>query len=90
MNVAEQFGRNLRRARKELDMTQEELGRRSSHHRTQIAAMERGERLPRIDTLLRVAGALEVSPERLLDGIQWRPGSHIPGAFEAASPSGRD
>lgn len=86
MNVAEQFGKNLHRARRELDISQEELGFRASLNRTQIGILERGERVPRIDTLLKLATALEVSADRLLDGIRWRPGSATPGAF-VASPN---
>jgi transcriptional regulator with XRE-family HTH domain len=33
--------------------------------------LERGEREPRIGTLLKLAGPLEVSPLELLEGIAW-------------------
>jgi transcriptional regulator with XRE-family HTH domain len=39
-----------------------------------IGKLENGERLPRIDTLIKLAGALALPPERLLDGIAWEPG----------------
>lgn len=81
-DVAGRFGDNLVRCRKRAGLTQEELGRRASLDRTQVGILERGERLPRIDTLMRLAGALEVSPDRLLEGIHWRAGSVTPGAFE--------
>lgn len=81
MNVAERFGDNLRRCRKLADLSQEEVGRRAGMNRTQVAAAERGERLPRIDTLMKLAGALEVSPDELLEGIRWQPGSKIEGRF---------
>lgn len=81
MSVAERFGNNLRRCRKAAGLSQEEVGQRASMHRTQVAAAERGERIPRIDTLLRLAGALEVSPDELLKGIAWRPGRREVGRF---------
>lgn len=82
MNVAGRFGENLARYRKRANLSQEELGFRASLNRTQIGILERGERLPRIDTLIKLAGALSVSPDELLDGIDWRPGTARPGGFE--------
>lgn len=45
--------------------------------------LERGERLPRVDTLIKLMGALEVPAGDLLDGIEWvadgRFGSEPPG-----------
>ncbi len=82
MSVAERFGENLRRCRKQAGLSQEEVGQRASMDRTQIGILERGERLPRIDTLMKLAGALEVSPDELLEGIGWRPGEIRPGGFQ--------
>jgi transcriptional regulator with XRE-family HTH domain len=85
MHVAQRFGANLVKARKEARISQEELGWRASLHRTQIGILERGARLPRIDTLVKLAGALSMSPCRLLDGIQWKPGRATIGGFEEAA-----
>ncbi|HEX9968451.1 MAG TPA: helix-turn-helix transcriptional regulator [Solirubrobacterales bacterium] len=82
MNIAARFGENLRRCRERADVSQEELGIRASLHRTQIGSLERGGHLPRIDTLVKLAGALSVSPLDLLDGIVWQPGSATVGGFE--------
>jgi transcriptional regulator with XRE-family HTH domain len=79
--IAERFGRNLRRCRRRQDMGQERLSEFASLHRTEIGQLERGLRVPRIDTLLRLAGALEVSADRLLDGIVWVPREHKKGKF---------
>ncbi len=73
--VAVRFGRNLALCRKRAGLTQEAVGSRASLHRTEIGLLERGERLPRIDTLIRVATALEVAPGDLLVGIDWTPGT---------------
>jgi transcriptional regulator with XRE-family HTH domain len=89
VDIAGRFGQNLSRCRKDARISQEELGIRASLHRTQIGVLERGGRLPRIDTLVKLAGALSVSPCDLLEGIAWRPGSATVGGFEAAPDSER-
>ena len=71
--VAERFGENLRRVRRREDLSQEKLARRASLHRTEIGLLEKGERVCRIDTLIRLAGAMAVPPGELLDGIDWVP-----------------
>lgn len=87
VDVARRFGENLVRCRKEAGLSQEELGFRASLHRTQIGILERGARLPRIDTLIKLAGALAVSPEVLLKGIGWRPGTAQVGGFQVSTPA---
>ena len=80
--VARRFGENLRRLRKELGLSHEETGYRASLHRTEIGLLERGERVPRIDTVVRLAGALGVKFEcPLLIGLEWKPGSVRHGEF---------
>jgi transcriptional regulator with XRE-family HTH domain len=81
--VARQFGANLVRLRKRAGISQEELGFRSDLHRTEVGMLERGIRLPRIDTLLKVAGALGLEPGDLLDGLSWTPGLPRTGSFQA-------
>ncbi len=89
MDVGRHFGENLRRARRRAGISQEELGMRSSLHRTEIGLLERGARVPRIDTLIKVASALSIPPGELLEGIDWTPGSTTTtdGSF-AFAPSG--
>jgi hypothetical protein len=43
--------------------------------------LERGERIPRIDTLMRLAGAMAIPCEELLFGIYWTAGGPIVGDF---------
>jgi transcriptional regulator with XRE-family HTH domain len=81
MDVATRFGENLTRCRKRADLSQEELGLMSSLHRTEISLLERGTRIPRIDTLVKLAGALSIPPSELLDGIDWTPGTSTSGSF---------
>lgn len=88
LGIAEQFGNNLARCRKVVDLSQEELAVRASLHRTEISQLERGLRVARIDTLVKLARSLDVSTEELLVGIDWSPGETRHGHFvEKAAPS---
>lgn len=82
--VSARFGANLRARRKRAGLAQAELGDRASANRIEVGMWERGERLPRIDTLLRLAGSLSVQPGELLDGIVWRLDQTERGRFEVA------
>lgn len=55
-------------------MSQEELACRAALHRTEVSFLERGFWVPSIETLLKVAAAVEVPEGRLLDGVDWIPG----------------
>lgn len=68
------FGENLIRLRGRGDFSQEEVGRRAGLHRTEISLLERGLRLPRLDTIVRLAGAVEAEPCELLRGMAYRAG----------------
>jgi transcriptional regulator with XRE-family HTH domain len=85
--VAVKFGRNLFRCRRRAAMSQEELGALASLHRTEIGMLEQGTRLARVDTLMKVAGALSISPLELLDGIHWTPGNSASGSFTISDRS---
>lgn len=65
--IAQRFAENLARSRKLSGLSQEELGVWASLHRTEIEKLERGLRVPRIDTLVKLAGALRVAPSDLLE-----------------------
>jgi transcriptional regulator with XRE-family HTH domain len=58
---------------------------RCSLHRTEIGLLERGARVPRIDTVIKIATGLGVDADLLLAGIEWTPGTNRPGAFKIAS-----
>ena len=81
VDIATTFGRNLNRCRKRSGLSQEELAVGASLHRTEIGLLERGERLPRIDTVIKLAGALAVPPSELIAGIYWSPGTTSRGNF---------
>ncbi len=82
MNVAQRFGKNLARCRKDAHLSQEETAVRASLHRTAVGQLERGERVARVDTLVKLAGSLEIEPGELLTGLSWQPGGTRFGHFE--------
>src|SRR6476646_1253952 len=60
VDIASHFGRNLARCRKRVGLSQEELAVRASLHRTAVGQLERGERVARVDTLIKLAGSLGI------------------------------
>lgn len=82
MSVAKRFGSNLARCRKRVGLSQEETAVRASLHRTAVGQLERAERVARVDTLIKLAGALGVEPGELLDGLEWESGGTRLGRFE--------
>jgi len=60
------FGRNLRRLRLAVEISQEELGFRANLDRTYVSSVERGHRNISIDNIFRLASALECDPRELL------------------------
>jgi transcriptional regulator with XRE-family HTH domain len=81
------FSANLRRLRGAAGLSQEELSFRAAVHRTQISLLEGGHRMPRVHTLICLAGALGVTPNDLLDGIVWEPIVSVGGGLVVAPPS---
>jgi transcriptional regulator with XRE-family HTH domain len=70
--VAARFSANLTELRHQAGLTQAELAKRTGLHRTEVSYLERRQRLPRVDIFLRLCDGLEVSPNRLLNGVEWR------------------
>jgi transcriptional regulator with XRE-family HTH domain len=65
------FGQNLARLRERAGLSQEGAADRAGLHRTHVAMIEAGKRLPRLDTIVKLGGALEVEPCALLSGMAW-------------------
>ena len=84
--VAVRFGENLRRSRRRVGLSQEELAMRASLHRTEIGMLENGQRVARIDTLIQLSGAMAIDPIELIAGITWAPGGAQYGSFGFADP----
>ena len=83
MGVSERFGENLLRVRQARKLSQESLAHLAGIARDQISIIENGRRKPGIETVVRLAGALEVSTESLFEGIRWDPRA---GEFLVADP----
>jgi len=73
--VAQHFGRRLWYRRRLADLSQEDLALLIGLHRTEVSQVERGLRVPRLDTILKLAGGVEVSPCDLVGGLRWQPRS---------------
>jgi transcriptional regulator with XRE-family HTH domain len=80
---AARFGANLAYCRERMGgVSQEELGMRADMHRTAVGQLERGERVARSDTLVKLAGSLGVPYEELLDGLLWTPSVRTAGLMD--------
>src|SRR6187200_3149564 len=80
--IAVAFGNSLAYERERRELSQEELGIRAGLHRTEISQLERGLRVCRIDTLVRLAGALGTEAEVLLRDLpSWTPAELSPGEY---------
>jgi transcriptional regulator with XRE-family HTH domain len=67
-NVTEGFAQRLKELRKQREFSQTELGKRASLHYTHIGRYEKGAAFPSGETLQRLAEALGVSADYLLEG----------------------
>ena len=67
-NIADGFAKRLRSLRKQKNLPQTELDKLAGLHYTHIDRFERGASRPSGDTLKRLADALDVSSDYLLDG----------------------
>lgn len=70
---ARAFGKNLARCRARIGVSQEDLGLMAGLHCTAVGQLERGERVARTDTLVKLCASLGVGSEELLVGLGWRP-----------------
>jgi transcriptional regulator with XRE-family HTH domain len=66
-----QFVANLDRLIAERGLTAAELAARADIHRSHLTLILGGERMVQLDTLVKLAGALGVSPAELLAGVSW-------------------
>jgi transcriptional regulator with XRE-family HTH domain len=63
-------GRIIHRYRKNKGITQEVLSGFAELNRVHLSQIERGERLPTLDTLFKIAYALNIKPQELVDAIE--------------------
>jgi len=59
------FGRAVRKRRRELDLSQEELAERAELHRNYVSDIERGDRNPSLENIHKLARALDMTVSQL-------------------------
>jgi len=66
------FGLRIRDLRKGKRLSQEDLAEKAELHPTYVGGVERGERNPSFESIVKIAGALETSPGQLFrfEGIK--------------------
>lgn len=77
-------GRNLRRLRSSLGLSQEAFGEHVGWHRTFVGAVERGERNLTLRTVERIAEQLRVEPQLLLVDAEATSEARVPILMAAA------
>jgi transcriptional regulator with XRE-family HTH domain len=80
---------NAARLKRERGISLSEIARRAEVHRTHVSLILRGRRMVQIDTVVKLAGALEAEPADLLAGIAWMPGDKGPRRPGAPPSPGR-
>jgi len=61
LDINQRFGKVIRRRRREMDLSQEDLAERAQLHRTYISSIERGQRNPSLENIEKLAKALNIS-----------------------------
>jgi transcriptional regulator with XRE-family HTH domain len=64
------LGNELRRAREEAGLTQEQLAEKAGLHRTYVSLLERGKKSPTLVVLFRLCGALGLRPSTLVARVE--------------------
>jgi transcriptional regulator with XRE-family HTH domain len=85
--IAALFAENLLALRGRAGLSQAGTAERSGLHITEVGLLERGLRQPRLDTIVKLAGALDVEPCVLLAGVEWSLGQseRLAGAYVPCS-----
>ena len=63
------IGNNIKKKREEKEWSQEELARRAGLSVAYIGMIERGEKVPRLETFIRLANVLDSTSDELLEGV---------------------
>lgn len=74
--LAERFAANVVWFRRKAGLTQQELADRVGMNRTALSVLECGRRLPRLDTILKLAAGLDVGSGDLVAWMWWTPAGH--------------
>ena len=83
------IGVRIKAYRMEKEISQEALGKMTYSSVSSISAIERGVRIPRVDTLVFIADALEVSADDLLRDVLEYPSIYKPITEKDLSPAAK-
>lgn len=72
-SLEQSFGKVLRHAREQAEISQEELSFRAGVHRTYVSQIERGLKSPTLGVLFRLSGAVGIKPSELIIEIERDP-----------------
>ena len=81
---AKAVGQRIKVAREKKSMTQEDLAARINISPTHISVIERGTKIPRMDTFVAIANVLEVSADELLVDVVDRAAAGVASNLSAA------
>jgi transcriptional regulator with XRE-family HTH domain len=70
LDEAVAFGKVLRRLRKKAGLTQEQLGLEADLRRTYISILELGQQQPSLNTLIKIARALNMPASELMAAVE--------------------
>jgi transcriptional regulator with XRE-family HTH domain len=84
MSINERFAANLKRCRQRAGINQSELARRTELDATTISLYELGRRTPRLDTIVKLTGALDCRADELIEGMVWTRNPNAFGRFTVA------
>jgi transcriptional regulator with XRE-family HTH domain len=68
-DAAKLLGERIREERQRFAINQMDLAELAGLHFTNLGKIERGQANPSLHTILRIAGALNMNPARLVDGM---------------------
>lgn len=68
--ILKRFGKRLKKLRERRGLSQEDFAIRCNLHRTGVGLLERGARIPRLDTLLILSRVLQITVADLVRGAE--------------------
>ena len=87
--LQQRFGNVIRRRRAEIGLGQEALADKAGLHRTHVSLLERGQRMPTLEVVRKLAAALETTMASLMTELETQGKAALPGptaAFGAGRP----
>ena len=90
MTPTERFSANLIRCRKRAGLSPAQLADYAGVSRSDVCRLEQAAHLPRVDKVVKLAGALRIDPSDLLAGMRWEAHRDRPGCFVEQWPLERE